>query len=766
MKRLTLMGVGILSIAALFPSLPVFAADYGLPSGIQQGNILHCFNWPINDIKAELPSIAAAGFGSVQISPIQRPDVKAGTAWHDLYRPYDLSFKSSGFCSEADLRSLCSEAEKYGIKIIVDVVANHVDKTAGYHDTWWDSGGRVRWEGGINYGNRYSITHGQLGDYGDVNSENSDVIAKGKAYVEQLKSLGVKGIRWDAAKHIGLPSEGCGFWSAVTSVPGMWHYGEILDNPGPNASIIKEYGNYMSVTDNEYCNYAARDNGGIPTGYGGSWDVDYGLGNKCVYWAESHDTYSNDDWSKDRSQDVIDRAYAAYACRNNATALYLSRPNTKGFNNIKVAKGSTAFKSKSVSEVNKFRNMMVGKADWFESNGNACSITRKDGGAVIVMKGSGHVTVANGGSYCPAGTYTDRVSGGTFTVTASSISGNVGSSGIAVIYADGITPPVGGGDDPVITPSGSMYILGNISGHQWTTNSGVPMTMTDGKYIARNVKLETAAGETKCYFNITDALGADWDELNMVANRYGAAEEGTPITLGTPVKVVKYINNVDASGCLSWDIAPGTYDFTFDPSAMTLTLTNPGELPDEPIEEPEYPQTDLTGSMYILGNIDGAHWQTDRGVEMKPEGDSYVAKDVKLSLADATETKCFFNITDAIGADWDELNMVANRYGADLEGTPIMVGTPVKVVKYTNNVNASGCLSWTIAPGTYDFAFNPKAMTLTVSNPGNLVTGIENISVDSEEPLYFDLLGRRVENPAPGIYIVIQGNRKYKTLIR
>lgn len=29
--------------------------------------------------------------------------------------------------SESDLQSLCSEAEKYGIKVIVDVVANHVD---------------------------------------------------------------------------------------------------------------------------------------------------------------------------------------------------------------------------------------------------------------------------------------------------------------------------------------------------------------------------------------------------------------------------------------------------------------------------------------------------------------------------------------------------------------------------------------------------------------------------------------------------------------
>lgn len=36
--------------------------DYGLPSNISDGNILHCFNWKYNDIKNELKSIAEAGF--------------------------------------------------------------------------------------------------------------------------------------------------------------------------------------------------------------------------------------------------------------------------------------------------------------------------------------------------------------------------------------------------------------------------------------------------------------------------------------------------------------------------------------------------------------------------------------------------------------------------------------------------------------------------------------------------------------------------------
>lgn len=592
----------------------VMAADYGLPAAIQDGNILHCFNWTMADVKAELPNIAAAGFGSVQLSPLQRADVRQGSPWHDLYRPYDLAFKSSGMGSEQDLKSLCEEAASYGIKIIVDVVANHVDKTSGYHDTWWDSNGRVRWNGGINYGDRYSITHGQLGDYGDINSEDAEVCARGKAYVQKLHDLGVKGIRWDAAKHIGLPSEGCNFWSSVTSVAGMYHYGEILDAPGPNASIIKEYTNYMSVTDNKYSNGAARENGGIPFGYGGAHVVDYGCSDtKMVYWAESHDTYANDEWSQNVDQSVIDRAYASFACRNGATALYLSRPNAKGFNNIKVGKGSTAFKSKAITEVNRFRNAMVGKADWCEAGGNTFCVTRKDGGAVIVMKGSGNVSVKNGGGYCPAGTYTDKVSGATFTVTASTISGNVGSSGIAVIYNGSVNPNPDPNPDPNPNPNGGLYILGNLTTGGWSTTpgTGVQMSKSGTTYTAKNVSFTAATGETKCYFNLTDYVGATWDDLNMSANRYGAATEGAAVVVGTPATIVKYANGVDASGCLSWTLPAGSYDITADLSTMKLTVTAAGDDPNpNPNPDPNPGTLTITGDYNLAysGSYSHVHY--------------------------------------------------------------------------------------------------------------------------------------------------------------
>lgn len=722
MKKITLwMLMAILAMPALM------AADYGLPSDIQKGNILHCFNWSIAEVKANLKNIAEAGYGSVQLSPLQRPDISKSSSWHDLYRPYDIAFKQSPFFgSEADLKDLCAEAAKYGIKVIVDVVANHVDKTAGYHDTWWDSNGRVRWNGGINYGDRNSITHNQLGDYGDVNSESAEVQARAKAYIQKLYDLGVKGIRWDAAKHIGLPSEGCQFWSTVTSVGNMYHYGEILDNPGPNASIIKEYGVFMSVTDNQYCNSAARDNGGLPSGYGGAWAVDYNMGNKCVYWAESHDTYSNDDWSANRDQATIDRAYAAFACRNDATCLYFARPNTKGFNNIKMGKGTDAYKSKHIAEVNKFRNAMVGREDYFTNNGSAVSVTRKDGGAVIIMKGSGNVSIANGGGYCPAGTYTDRVSGGKFTVTATTISGTVGASGIAVIYNGG-TPNPDPDPDPDPDP---------VTGY--------------------TVYFDNTANWSSVYVWCWDAAG---DQCTSATSWPG-----------------ELITKKDANGYYIWTATKGTpsqiifnggsdQNKTADLPYQNGKLYNAsGNISDYPGPGPGPDPDPDPANFWILGNLEGAAgWASTpgTGIQMSKDGSLYVAKKVTLAAASG-ETKCYFNFTDYVGSTWDDLNMNANRYGAAVEGEAVTLGQPATITAYLKDVSASGCLSWTIEPGTYDFTVDLQSMKLTVAKPSS---SISDIATDDQTPaVYYNLQGIRIDEPAPGSIVIECRGGKTRTV--
>ena len=97
----------------------------------------------------------------------------------------------------------------------------------------------------------------------DLKTEDSRVQEKIKEYVAELKSCGVDGIRWDAAKHIGLPSEGDTFWQNVPDQT-MYNYGEILDGTsGDDTVLFPEYQKYISITDNQYGNhFAASFNSG------------------------------------------------------------------------------------------------------------------------------------------------------------------------------------------------------------------------------------------------------------------------------------------------------------------------------------------------------------------------------------------------------------------------------------------------------------------------------------------------------------------------
>ncbi len=412
--------------------------DYGLMDNIQDGTILHCFDWKYSDIISELDNIRKAGFTTIQTSPAQ-PSEGVG-AWYWLYQPTGFSVGPNELGTREELAELCEKAHAYGMKVVVDVVANHL---AGNHDSiqedlqpeqYWHTEGKI-----TSYNNRYMVTHGKIG-MDDLNSEDAYVQQVAANYVQELKALGVDGLRWDAAKHIGLPSEDCNFWSAVTAY-GLYNYGEILKGPIDNGgnALMKEYTDYMSVTDSSYGSelVSAFKRGKAPT-VDGNWSNKGIAKDKLVYWGESHDTYSNEE-GKDTNnveQNIIDRAYAVAAAQNDASALYLSRPFATARGSIRIGvKGSTHFMSPEIAAVNHFHNAMAGKADAYGVSENCAVVTRENGGAVIVCgSGSGAVSVENVSGYVPAGTYKDEVTGNTFTVTDSTITGTVGESGIAVVY--------------------------------------------------------------------------------------------------------------------------------------------------------------------------------------------------------------------------------------------------------------------------------------------------------------------------------------------
>ena len=597
-------------------SVEASASDYGLASNIQDGVILHCFNWKYNDIKSELASIAAAGFTSVQTSPAQ-VGVSSGI-WYWLYQPLGFYIGTNDLGTKDELKSLCEEADKYGIKVIVDVVANHLagdhsniqgDLKAGY---FWHTYGTVS-----NWADRYQVTYGEIG-MPDLASENSYVQQVVANYVNELKNIGVDGIRWDAAKHIQLPSEGCAFWSTVTN-QGLYHYGEILvgpdDRSSGNEGLMKEYTNYMSVTDSTY-GKTLRDSfasGQAPASYG-NWAAKGISNNKLVYWGESHDTWSNGyDWgySHGMSQNTIDRAYAVAASRNEITALYFSRPNSNVKTQIYAGqKGSTAFKSTEVAAINHFHNDMNGQKDYYTTGSNCSVITREKGAVIVAGSGSNfYVSVPNGGSLAEPGTYYDKITGNKWNVTSSTISGTIGSTGIVVLYKEGFS----GGTvvTPTPTPSaGTVYYKNtdnwsNVNAYYWSDSNksmmswpGTAMTNEgDGVY-----SIEVPEDAQYIIFNNgssqTDDLtlqGADKIYENGVWSDYNNEDDPEPTPTPTPnpvegnifyqntnnwSKVYAYYWSDSNTQMTTWpgvemsEVASGIYGTTIPEDAQYIIFTN------------------------------------------------------------------------------------------------------------------------------------------------------------------------------------------------
>ncbi len=572
---------------------------YNLSREVQRGQILQCWCWSYNNIRANLQDIASQGFSAIQVSPIQPLKESTRNGWNTLmnsswvvYQPVAFTIETNSFNAQgtkSQFKAMCNEAHKYGIKVIVDAVLNHTANDFGHNsvhpwvpadlkdnpDCWHDISRNIS-----NWGDRYDVTHHCLMSLPDLNTAHPTVQWHAASFLKEAIAAGADGFRFDAAKHIETDWDADGvksdFWMNVLgeatayaqSSRGFtpYYYGEVLGSPGGGVGI-GAYTRYMSITEtgsNNIRNAVVNGNAsgaassGLHTGEGAS---------KAVMYPETHDTYK-DDGTRFVSDENINKTWAVIASRSDVCGLYLARP----YNPDTTLMGSadkTAWASPAVKAVNQFKNHFVGQSEYLSSYYNLACVERGNSGIVIVNTGGSYYNGMGAPVHRMAdGTYKDSITGNIFTVSGGWISGDIGDTGIAVVYkeADKGTFTAGNPTDFALVGTFNDW---DASANKFVANddksASTVMYLDKGTY---NFKLTT---DSDLWFSnagtITDTTGnAPW---SMYAN---VSDDCTLVASG------------------------GKYIFTFNSVSGKLSV--------------EYQKNaDYTSNMYLKGTFND--WGTD-----------------------------------------------------------------------------------------------------------------------------------------------------------
>lgn len=462
--------------AAEVDSAQTASADSTLRDKVGDGVMLHAFNWSYNTIKENLPAIAAAGYTTVQTSPVQQPKDYSTSGdvtgqWWKLYQPISFHIaEESWLGTKDDLKSLCDEADKYGIKIICDIVSNHIanadedrpetvsNQVKKYEPEFYKKRKTYTrtYKGDANDSSVQAVVQGHVSKCPDLVTNDTAVQGYIINLLKECIDCGVDGFRFDTAKHIETEDDGeyaSDYWKNITTSASSYYtqktgddlyiYGEILNNCGADRSY-SSYTKYINVTDNRTGDAVLYNvtRGKASTATNAKYKSGVAASN-AVLWAESHDTYEGSSGSSgfsntaDVSDENVVKAWAIVASRKDSTALFFARPGTALMGNIST---DSTYKSTAVSEINKFHNLFVGQSEKLGSSGDIAYVARGTSGIVLSNCKGTNASVSISGTGLADGKYTDTVSGAEFTVANGVLTGSIGKTGVAVVYNGTTTP--------------------------------------------------------------------------------------------------------------------------------------------------------------------------------------------------------------------------------------------------------------------------------------------------------------------------------------
>ena len=460
------------------PTFEAARKKYGLTKEMKNGAILHAWMWSFKTITEHMDEIAEAGYTSIQTEPMSKIKVNDANGkkftenWYYVYQPTNTSIGNFVVGSEDDLKAMTVAAHAHGIRIIVDVVANHFTADWNAIDSDWQKSeyfharNSCSGSGGdnIDYSNRWQVTHCHLLGLWDLNTANPEVANRMHDFLKTAVNDGVDGFRFDAGKHVELPNEfdGSQYWTTILQNGSQYQYGEVLQ--GDSGLDYKAYANL-------YAKYGEGGGGATASDYGKTirsalWSKNLNAGNlmslrnggvnddQLVTWVESHDNYANSDKeSTYLTNDQIRFGWAVVGARAGGAPLFFNRPKASGGNQPQFAEasqlgdaGDDMWKDTAVAAVNHFRNAMDGEAEYLrncgsEQNNNSCLMVERyktdnnagnDGVSIANM--GGDQNLAGTPTKLDDGTYTDQVNGGTITVSNGKITSGTAKGDAVSVY--------------------------------------------------------------------------------------------------------------------------------------------------------------------------------------------------------------------------------------------------------------------------------------------------------------------------------------------
>ena len=574
---------------------------YGLAENISDGAILHCFAWSFKTITESMEDIATSGFSAIQTSPINvchdggdaGMDLFGSGKWYYHYQPIGWTIGNYQLGTKEEFIEMCTTAEEYGIKVIVDVVPNHTTKSVealtddfitavGGADNLYHKNGLIEI---TNYSDRGQCTLQAMAGLYDINTENPAFQDYFITFLNDCIACGADGFRYDTAKHIGLPDDPQddeaypnNFWDRVTTeidnADSIFNYGEVLQGDGDRiGSYIDKIGAATASS------YGANIRSAIITkNLKASKITDLCTNGKTdvVTWVESHDNYTEDNGTVNNiTNSHIIIGWSIIAARGEGTPLFFSRPYNSSkesmwgtFNKIGMG-GDNLYKDPTIVAVNRFRNAMIGESEKIYNVNDytgAAFIERGTRGLVIINAASSDFEFSTETALAN-GVYINRVDNTTiYKVTDGVIEGTIPANTVVVLCNDGYAevaaaPVVKVADDVTSSILGDSIdvtlVATNTATSTYSIDGGEEVSFKDGDVIT---------------------IGADIDVLETtILTLKGTNEEGNNTCISY---IFKKIECTTEGTVISFKKPDGwgdvIYAYVYDESSSSTTKENAG----------------------------------------------------------------------------------------------------------------------------------------------------------------------------------------------